>query len=119
MWHGHSRAPTSSCQAPLHSSKSLNMAEVQSQSASIPESKIESQTDKDALIIRLDELLENYLHTLDQYQKTREQLSKQLSSVRRLISAQIIKHFANSISGLPLPGPGKLSEPLSNPLRTR
>jgi seryl-tRNA synthetase len=58
------------------------MAELQSQPAAVVDSKIESQSvDKDALIIRLDELLEKYLHTLDEYQKTREQLSKQLSSV--------------------------------------
>jgi hypothetical protein len=59
-----------------------DMAEVQSQPAPVPESKVESKTeDKDALIVRLDELLEKYLHTLDEYQKSREQLSKQLSSV--------------------------------------
>jgi hypothetical protein len=81
MWHGYSAAPTSSSQAPPHISNLPNMAEVQNQPASIPESKIESRADKDALIIRLDELLEEYLHTLDQYQKTREQLSTQLSSV--------------------------------------
>jgi septal ring factor EnvC (AmiA/AmiB activator) len=58
------------------------MAEVQVQPAPIAESTLENQAeDKDALIIRLDELLEKYLHTLDAYQKTREQLSKQLSSV--------------------------------------
>jgi seryl-tRNA synthetase len=58
------------------------MAEVQRQADSVPESKVESKTeDKDALIVRLDELLEKYLHTLDEYQKSREQLSKQLSSV--------------------------------------
>jgi hypothetical protein len=61
---------------------SRNMAEVQRQADSVPESKVESKTeDKDALIVRLDELLEKYLHTLDEYQKSREQLSKQLSSV--------------------------------------
>jgi chromosome segregation ATPase len=61
-----------------------DMAEVQSQSASNPEPKVQNrEADKDALINRLDELLEKYLHTLDEYQKTREQLSKQLSSVRR------------------------------------
>lgn len=59
------------------------MAEVQTLPAALPDSKAESRVDdKDALIVRLDELLEKYLHTLDQYQKTREQLSKQLSSVR-------------------------------------
>jgi hypothetical protein len=58
------------------------MTEVQSQPAVMPESKVESHSaDKDVLIARLDELLEKYLHTLDEYQKAREQLSKQLSSV--------------------------------------
>jgi hypothetical protein len=58
------------------------MAEVQFQPAAVTESQIESQSvDKDALIMRLDELLEKYLHTLDEYQKIREQMSKQLSSV--------------------------------------
>jgi septal ring factor EnvC (AmiA/AmiB activator) len=82
MWHGRLefqlRALRHHC---VTHSTFLNMAEVQSQSASIVESIIESQADKDALISRLDELLEKYLRTLDQYQKTREQLSKQLSLV--------------------------------------
>lgn len=58
------------------------MAEVQSQPALIEKSELGSQAaDKDALVARLDELLEKYLHTIDEYQKAREQLSKQLSSV--------------------------------------
>jgi hypothetical protein len=58
------------------------MAQVQIQPNPIAESRVEDQAEnKDALIIRLDELLEKYLHTLDAYQKAREQLSKQLSSV--------------------------------------
>jgi hypothetical protein len=61
------------------------MAEVQSQPMDVPESKLESQAaDKDTLIARLDELLEKYLYTLDEYQKARELLSKQLSSVRHV-----------------------------------
>lgn len=40
--------------------------------------------DKDALITRLDTLLEQYLHNLDQYEKLTQQLSKQLSSVCKL-----------------------------------
>ena len=40
-----------------------------------------STTEKDALITRLDTLLEQYLHTLDEYEKLTQQLSKQLSSV--------------------------------------
>lgn len=59
------------------------MTEVQSQApVSTGNLAQSSSADKDALISRLDELLEQYLHTLDEYQKTREQLSKQLSSVR-------------------------------------
>jgi hypothetical protein len=58
------------------------MAETQSQPAVMPEFNAERHAvDKDTLIARLDELLEKYLHTLDEYQKAREQFSKQLSSV--------------------------------------
>lgn len=58
------------------------MTDVQTQPQIVQQSKVEShEVDKDALVRRLDELLEKYLHTLDKYQKTREQLSKQLSSV--------------------------------------
>ncbi|KAF2626022.1 hypothetical protein BU25DRAFT_449714 [Macroventuria anomochaeta] len=39
-----------------------------------------SGVDKDALITRLDTLLEQYLYTLDEYEKLMQQLSKQLSS---------------------------------------
>jgi hypothetical protein len=62
-----------------------NMAEVQSQSAPSPKSAHGGgHSEKDALVAKLDQLLEKYLHTLDEYQKAREQLSKQLSSVSRL-----------------------------------
>lgn len=40
-----------------------------------------SGVDKDALISRLDALLEQYLLTLDSYEQLMQQLSKQLSSV--------------------------------------
>ncbi|KAH7078601.1 hypothetical protein FB567DRAFT_596197 [Paraphoma chrysanthemicola] len=57
------------------------MAEVQSQSVSLPQTAHGGgHSEKDALVAKLDELLEKYLHTLDEYQKAREQLSKQLSS---------------------------------------
>ncbi|KAF2205949.1 hypothetical protein GQ43DRAFT_467654 [Delitschia confertaspora ATCC 74209] len=36
--------------------------------------------EKEILLSRLDDLLEHYLNTLDQYQKAQEQLSKQLAS---------------------------------------
>jgi len=63
------------------------MTEVQPQPSTIFESKAGNSIDKDALISRLDELLEQYLHKLDEYQKAREQLSKQLSFVSVLKSA--------------------------------
>jgi hypothetical protein len=37
--------------------------------------------EKDGLVAELDELLERYLHTLNEYDKVRKELSKQLSSV--------------------------------------
>jgi hypothetical protein len=58
------------------------MTEVQKPVESLPESGIDTQSPgKDALISRLDELLEQYLNTLEEYQKVRAQLSKHLSSV--------------------------------------
>jgi transcriptional regulator of aromatic amino acid metabolism len=61
---------------------SHTMAEVQSQPVAIPQSDSTSASaGKDALVARLDELLEQYLHTLDEYQKARVQLSNQLSAV--------------------------------------
>jgi hypothetical protein len=38
-------------------------------------------SEKDDLAQKLDELLENYLYLVDQYQKAREKLSSSLSSV--------------------------------------
>jgi hypothetical protein len=67
-----------------HTTKRLDqeMTEVQSPLVDIAESKVGSHDqDKNVLINRLDELLEKYLHTLDEYQRVRELLSKQLSSV--------------------------------------
>lgn len=61
----------------------LSMAEVQSSlPANAAPAMPTSGVDKDALIARLDTLLEQYLHTLDSYEKLMQQLSKQLSSVR-------------------------------------
>lgn len=58
------------------------MTEMQSHPVDISESKVCSQHQhKDALVNRLDELLEQYLHTLDEYQRVRDLLSIQLSSV--------------------------------------
>lgn len=60
------------------------MAEVHSQAIQIPDSRTEGQgteEEKDALIAKLDELLERYLNTLDEYERVRQELSKQLSSV--------------------------------------
>ena len=39
-------------------------------------------SEKDDLVAQLDQLLERYLHTLDEYDKLQRDLSKQLSSVR-------------------------------------
>jgi hypothetical protein len=77
------------------------MAEVQSQSTVLPGNTIRAQeSGKDALVVRLDELLEKYLHTLDEYQKVREQLSKQLSSVSRFrLSAHAVKVVVNELQG--------------------
>jgi hypothetical protein len=57
-----------------------SMAEVDIPVATEP---IVQEPDKTALLLRLDELLEEYLGTLDRYQRAREQLSKHLSSVGR------------------------------------
>jgi hypothetical protein len=47
---------------------------------SVPETQTEV-LDKDKLISNLDELLEQYLNTLDAYQQAHQQLTKHLSSV--------------------------------------
>ncbi|KAF2856530.1 hypothetical protein T440DRAFT_1897 [Plenodomus tracheiphilus IPT5] len=54
------------------------MTEVLSQKSGITEASDDSR--KNDLIEELDGLLERYLYTLDEYQKLREELSKQLSS---------------------------------------
>jgi hypothetical protein len=75
------------CQVPKANASTQSMCkmtEVQSQSTVLPDNIIRAQeADRDALVVRLDDLLGKYLHTLDEYQKVREQLSKQLSSVSR------------------------------------
>jgi hypothetical protein len=43
--------------------------------------EIAAQRDRDDLLDRLDVLLERYLHTLHEYQKVMQELTKQLSSV--------------------------------------
>jgi hypothetical protein len=55
------------------------MAEVDD--SMISRADIAAQRDKDDLLDRLDVLLERYLHTLHEYQKVMQELSKQLSSV--------------------------------------
>lgn len=57
------------------------MAEAESQPISDPRAEA---TDKGALLSRLDELLEQYLDTLDKYQTAREQLTAHLTAVRVL-----------------------------------
>ena len=63
----------------------IGMAEVQTRVPTEPVAGTarSSGVDKDALITRLDALLEQYLYTLDSYEKLMQQLSKQLSSVCR------------------------------------
>lgn len=57
------------------------MAAVQSCAAERTEAQEAQAGDKDALVARLDELLERYLYALDDYQKLGEQLSTKLSAV--------------------------------------
>lgn len=60
------------------------MAEVQTPlpAEAVSSAKADASVDKDALITRLDTLLEQYLNTLDEYEKLMQQLARQLSSVR-------------------------------------
>ncbi|KAJ4346121.1 hypothetical protein N0V95_005674 [Ascochyta clinopodiicola] len=46
----------------------------------VPNVAQSSNAEKDKLITRLDTLLEQYLHTLDEYEKLTQQLSAQLST---------------------------------------
>jgi hypothetical protein len=55
------------------------MAEVDD--SMVTRADIAAQRDKDDLLDHLDVLLERYLHTLHEYQKVMQELSKQLSSV--------------------------------------
>lgn len=57
------------------------MAEVQDRQAD--RADVTAKSDKDALLDHLDQLLERYLHTLHEYQHVMQDLSKQLSEVRR------------------------------------
>lgn len=47
----------------------------------VPGVTAEGGVDRDALIARLDALLEQYLNVVDEYEKLTQQLTKQLSSV--------------------------------------
>ena len=59
------------------------MADVQDLPGKLSHVHLKQQKgEKDDLIVQLDELLERYLHTLDEYEKVQRELSKQLSSVR-------------------------------------
>jgi hypothetical protein len=49
--------------------------------SAVPSVNSDASVDKDALITRLDTLLEQYLNTLDEYERLVQQLAKQLSSV--------------------------------------
>jgi hypothetical protein len=57
------------------------MADVQIHDGEGIEARDVRGADRDVLVARLDELLERYLYTLDEYQKLGEQLSKNLSAV--------------------------------------
>ena len=54
------------------------MAEVQAQPRFEPQS---NSSDKASLLLRLDELLERYLVTLNEYEKVQQELTASLSSV--------------------------------------
>jgi hypothetical protein len=56
------------------------MAEVDAQPAVVKE--IAGSNDKASLLAKLDELLEQYLNTLDRYQRAQQQLTTHLTSVR-------------------------------------
>ncbi len=59
------------------------MTDIQELSKDLPETHLKSQnSEKLELVAHLDELLEKYLRTLDEYDKAQRQLWKQLSSVR-------------------------------------
>lgn len=61
------------------------MAQVQAApSPHVRTDKPMASKEKDGLVAELDELLERYLHTLNEYDKVRKELSKQLSSVTTL-----------------------------------
>lgn len=62
------------------------MAEVDIQSVPKPQPEIRA---KDDLVSKLDDLLGQYLNTLDEYQKAQQQLSKHLSAV----SIRILSFF--------------------------
>ena len=93
------------------------MAEVQDPpSLNAPSTSQSSGVDKDALVARLDTLLEQYLHTLDEYDKLMQQLSKQLSSVRQM---NLLSMYGSDIkSGQLLLDTSKLSQPVWCALRT-
>ena len=78
---GARRQASANQQPPL---RVLAMAQVQAPlpADAVPRAAQSSGVDKDALVTRLDALLEQYLLTLDQYEQLTQQLSKQLSSVR-------------------------------------
>lgn len=101
---------------------SLDMAEVEVSEAvstpTVPSVEAGSgSVDKNALIARLDTLLEQYLNTLDEYEKLMQSLAKQLSSVRTT-SFKLESHRLMH-TGLLLPHPSKLPQPLWHLLRPR
>jgi hypothetical protein len=57
--------------------------------------------DKAALLLRLDERLETYLHTLDRYQKAQQQLSSHFSSVSWVLYDTLCIHPYESNACMP------------------
>lgn len=84
------------------------MTEVQEAVSALSLNEENNQTERDVLIVRLDELLEEYLNKLDEYEKARDELSKQLSAVL-LPSNKMRTQLTHQ--GLSLACSGKLPKP--------
>jgi hypothetical protein len=72
---------------------------------------LSSGSEKDELVLRLDDLLERYLHTLDAYQKAQQQLTQHLSAVSNLQKNEFsCIHSDVSVTGLSLSGTSQLQQ---------
>lgn len=91
--------------------KKTNMADAETQTQA---EKAPQIPEKESLIVRLDELLEKYLETLDQYQKARQELSTQLSSVSCPLNPLNLSGSTNlltsPVKGIPLPRTSKFQQ---------